>query len=96
MSTEKEPAVTTAGAHRFARGVARPLSAPDVPTEQLRTGLDASTLHRAIIDNLTYVQAVLPPLASRNDWYMAVAHTRARPAAAPLAAHRARPTPSAT
>ena len=29
----------------------------------VRTGPDASTLRRAIIDNLTYVQAVIPSLA---------------------------------
>ncbi|MGE3499002.1 MAG: glycogen/starch/alpha-glucan phosphorylase [Candidatus Binatia bacterium] len=44
-------------------------------TEDLRTDLDASTLRRAILDNLTYGQGVLPWLATRNDWYMAVALT---------------------
>ena len=75
MSTEKAPAEMAAGAHRFAPGAPTPLAAADVPHDHLRTGLDASTLRRAILDNLTYVQAVLPPLASRNDWYMALAHT---------------------
>src|SRR4029450_9127323 len=44
-------------------------------TEDVRTGPDASTLRRAIVDNLTYVQAVLPSLATTNDWYLALAHT---------------------
>ena len=48
---------------------------PSALTEDLRTGLDAGTLRRAILDNLTYVQAVFPSLATRNDWYMALAHT---------------------
>ena len=48
---------------------------PSALTEDLRTGLDAGTLRRAILDNLTYVQAVFPSLATRNAWYMALAHT---------------------
>jgi starch phosphorylase len=42
---------------------------------EIRTGVDAATLKRAILDNLTYVQGRLPEIATRNDWYMAVAQT---------------------
>jgi glycogen phosphorylase len=43
--------------------------------ENLRTGLRPETLARAIVDNLFYVQGELPESATRNDWYMALAHT---------------------
>jgi glycogen phosphorylase len=43
--------------------------------ENLRTGLSPETLARAIVDNLFYVQGELPEYASRNDWYMALAHS---------------------
>ena len=47
--------------------------------EGVRTGVDASAFARAIVDNLTSVQGRFPALATRNDWYMALAHTvRAR------------------
>jgi starch phosphorylase len=48
---------------------------PDAMTDDVRTGLSASALRRAIADNLTYVQGRFPSLATRNDWYMALAHT---------------------
>ena len=43
--------------------------------DDIRTGLGASALKRAIVDNLTYVQGRFPSLATRNDWYVALAHT---------------------
>ncbi|MBO0723705.1 MAG: glycogen/starch/alpha-glucan family phosphorylase, partial [Blastocatellia bacterium] len=43
-------------------------------SENLRTGLSPETLARAIVDNLFYVQGELPEYATRNDWYMALAH----------------------
>ncbi len=43
--------------------------------ENLRTGLSPETLARAIVDNLLYIQGELPESATRNDWYMALAHT---------------------
>jgi glucan phosphorylase len=43
-------------------------------TADVRTGLGASALQRSIVDKLTYVQGRLPSLATRNDWYMALAH----------------------
>jgi starch phosphorylase len=42
--------------------------------DDIRTGLGASALKRAIVDNLTYVQGRFPSLATRNDWYVALAH----------------------
>jgi len=42
---------------------------PDV-----RIGLDPEAIAAAVIDNLHYVQARVPRLASRNDWYMALAY----------------------
>jgi len=43
--------------------------------EPTRTGLSAETLQRAVLDNLTYIQARLPELATPHDWYMALAFT---------------------
>jgi starch phosphorylase len=41
--------------------------------ELTRTGLAAGTLQRAVLDNLTYIQARLPEFATPYDWYMALA-----------------------
>jgi glycogen phosphorylase len=43
--------------------------------ENARTGTSVASLKQAILDNLCYVQARLPELATKNDWYMAVAYT---------------------
>ena len=43
--------------------------------EPTRTGLSAETLQRAVVDNLTYIQARLPEFATPHDWYMALAYT---------------------
>jgi starch phosphorylase len=40
-----------------------------------RTGTSVAAIKQAILDNLYYVQGRVPQLASRNDWYMAVAFT---------------------
>jgi glycogen phosphorylase len=48
---------------------------PGAIADDIRTGLGASALKRAIVDNLTYVQGRFPSLATRNDWYVALAHT---------------------
>ena len=45
-------------------------SALEDPT---RTGLAASTLQRAVLDNLACVQARFPEIATAHDWYMALA-----------------------
>ncbi len=43
--------------------------------EEIRTGLGADAIAKALIDNLYYLQAKLPQYATRNDWYMALAYT---------------------
>jgi len=43
--------------------------------EPTRTGLSSETLQRAVLDNLNYIQARLPELATPHDWYMALAFT---------------------
>jgi len=43
--------------------------------DDIRTGASSGTLKQAILDNLYYVLARIPELATRNDWYMAVAYT---------------------
>ena len=40
-----------------------------------RTGLSSDAIARALIDNLHCLQAKTPQLATRNDWYMALAYT---------------------
>jgi starch phosphorylase len=41
----------------------------------IRTGLSTEAIKRAILDNLQFAQAIVPELATLNDWYMAVAFT---------------------
>jgi starch phosphorylase len=43
--------------------------------ESIRTGTSPETLAQALLENLYYVQGRLPELATRNDWYMALAYT---------------------
>ncbi len=43
--------------------------------EDVRTGLSADTIRRAILENLKFIQARGPLLATKNDWYMALAYT---------------------
>src|SRR4030042_2239649 len=43
--------------------------------ENIRTGTSPETLAQAILDNLYYIQGRPPELATRNDWYMALAYT---------------------
>ena len=54
----------------LARGRSLPASSEDI-----RTGLSPAALARAVADNLYYVQARVPEIATRNDWYMALAYT---------------------
>ena len=42
-------------------------------SEPTRTGLSADTLQRAVLDNLAYLLARLPEIATPHDWYMALA-----------------------
>jgi starch phosphorylase len=43
--------------------------------ENTRTGTSVAAIKQAILDNLYYVQGRTQELATRNDWYMAVAYT---------------------
>jgi starch phosphorylase len=43
--------------------------------EDVRTGLSAETLSRALVDNLCFLQGKHPEAATRNDWYLALAYT---------------------
>ena len=45
------------------------------PPGDVRTGLSAEFLTRALLDNLRFTQGKLPDSATRNDWYMALAIT---------------------
>lgn len=50
-------------------------SATEVRVEDDRTGLRVETLKRAFADNLFYIQGKFPAIASKNDYYMALAYT---------------------
>lgn len=43
--------------------------------EDDRTGINIETLKRAFLDNLFYIQGKFPRLASKNDYYLALAYT---------------------
>jgi glycogen phosphorylase len=43
--------------------------------EDDRTGLSVPALRRACADNLYYVQGKFPAIATKNDFYMALAYT---------------------
>ncbi len=49
------------------------VNAVDTSEPDLHTGTSADVLARAILDNLCYVQGRLPEIATRNDWYLALA-----------------------
>jgi len=50
--------------------------------EDIRTGLGADAIAKALIDNLLYFQAdLLPSEATRNVWYLALTSQRFYPAA---------------
>src|SRR5438552_18464887 len=44
-------------------------------TEDVRAGLSIEDIKRDLIDNLFYLQGKFPEVATRNDWYLAVAYT---------------------
>jgi glycogen phosphorylase len=43
--------------------------------EPTRTGLSADTLQRAVRDNLIYLLARFPEVATPHDWYLALAYS---------------------
>ncbi|WP_416676075.1 glycogen/starch/alpha-glucan phosphorylase [Egbenema bharatensis] len=47
----------------------------NIQIEDDRTGIDIETLKRAFLDNLFYIQAKFPRIATKNDYYMALAYT---------------------
>jgi starch phosphorylase len=47
----------------------------NVQIEDDRTGISVETMKRAFLDNLFYIQAKFPRIATKNDYYMALAYT---------------------
>ena len=43
--------------------------------ENVRTGTSPEAFKQAILDNLSAIQGRSPDIATRNDWYMALAYT---------------------
>jgi glycogen phosphorylase len=54
---------------------ANPQSLSNVGVEDDRTGLSVETLKRAFLDNLFYIQGKFPRLATKHDYYLALAYT---------------------
>ena len=54
---------------------AKPPSVKTSPPESIRTGLSVASLQRAVLDNLLYLQARFPGIATPHDWYMALAYS---------------------
>ncbi|SEM69293.1 starch phosphorylase [Syntrophus gentianae] len=54
-----------------------PLKPADMPIvrDDIRTGMTAEAIKNDLLENLYYIQARIPKLATRNDWYMALAYT---------------------
>jgi starch phosphorylase len=52
-----------------------PPAGAEASSEPTRTGLSADTIARAFADNLYYLQARFPAVATTNDRYMALAYT---------------------
>ncbi|MDJ0728564.1 MAG: glycogen/starch/alpha-glucan phosphorylase [Crocosphaera sp.] len=46
-----------------------------IKVEDDRTGLEIETLRRALLDNLFYIQGKFPEIATKNDFYLALAYT---------------------
>ncbi len=46
-----------------------------ISSEDVRTGLNSDTIRRAILENLNFIQGRVPRIATKNDWYMALAYT---------------------
>ncbi len=44
-------------------------------SEDVRTGLTTDAIRRAIVENLNFIQGRIPRIATKNDWYMALAYT---------------------
>src|SRR5262245_3042614 len=51
------------------------MTANATEVEPTRTGLSADALQHAIVDNLEYVLARYPEIATPHDWYMALAYS---------------------
>jgi starch phosphorylase len=51
-----------------------PPPTPEIQAEDPRAGLSPATIARAFRDNLTYLQAKFPEVATTNDQYMALAY----------------------
>lgn len=54
---------------------AAPCPLPSIQVEDDRTGLDITTLRRALADHLVYSLGKFPGIATPNDYYMALAYT---------------------
>ncbi len=52
-----------------------PILSPQIQVEDDRTGISIPTLRRAIADQLFYIQGKYPGIATKNDYYMALAYT---------------------
>ncbi|HEY7242233.1 MAG TPA: glycogen/starch/alpha-glucan phosphorylase [Burkholderiales bacterium] len=54
---------------------ARMSEIPASPAQSARTGLGVEAIKRGFLDNLFYIQARFPAVATKNDYYQALAYT---------------------
>jgi glycogen phosphorylase len=53
----------------------KPQNNDTLPAESIRVGLQISSIKQSFLDNLAYIQGRFAPVASTNDYYMALAYT---------------------
>src|SRR4029450_10545856 len=71
---EIERLIAPARAHGTCSGIAVS-AAPELELQAERTSLSKEALKRSFLDNLFYIQGKFPALATRVDYYMALAYT---------------------
>src|SRR5215469_1801970 len=59
----------------MSRPLPLPIQQPDHPFEGRRVALSRAALKQAFLDNLYYIQGKFPALATRKDYYLALAYT---------------------
>src|SRR6185369_12128009 len=72
-----QPDCCQVGNRMSVKGPIPPAAPPigrDAPP-RVRTGLTSDAIAEALVDNLLCLLGKRPPLATRNDWYMALAYT---------------------
>lgn len=67
--------IMVAAQHPMKKKPSAAATPPQAQSEDIRSGLSPSTIARAVLDNLAYLLARFPAVATRNDYYMALAYS---------------------